>query len=101
MLTHPDSVAHAYLGGFFSAGPSTQAASSDAAPRELPPWLQRQNGVQGTPASASLSQEVSGEFKDIKSASPEDEKKTEEVRSLHWPRPTLITWLFKYCRVAW
>ena len=67
--------------------------SSDLAPRELPPWLQqqRQNGGQQagsvpSPSSYSLSQDASGDLKDakdVKSTSPEDSKKLEEVCACH------------------
>ena len=67
--------------------------SSDLAPRELPPWLQqqRQNGGQPagsapSPSSYSLSQDASGDLKDakdVRSTSPEDSKKLEEVCACH------------------
>ena len=53
---------------------------SETAPRELPPWLQRQQGLAST--SYSASQEISEdtkEFIDIKSTSPEDVKALSEV----------------------
>ena len=65
------------------SGAGAQAAAVDAAPRELPPWLQRQ---EGQPANASTSYSVSQEmsedtkdFNDIKSLGPEESKAAVEV----------------------
>lgn len=64
-----------------AAGADAGAVGPSVGPRELPPWLLKQAGDPSS-GSHSLSQEVSGEWKDvkdIKSSSLEDKKILLEV----------------------
>lgn len=85
---------------FHAGGELDQVNGSEAAPRELPPWLQRQAGVsQSTQpplasTSYSVSQEVSEDtkdFTDIKSAGPEDSKTAVEVSHLPCQNAILLS----------
>ena len=52
----------------------------EAAPRELPPWLQRQNGAASTSYSASYDlSEDTKDSHDVKSLGPEESKAAMEV----------------------
>ena len=64
-----------------------QASTSEAGPRELPPWLQQQAAVGASGPMASTSYSVSqdgSDVKDVKSASPDEQKKLSQVGTMHW-----------------